>query len=266
MKLFYRSIGTGEPIVILHGLYGSSDNWLTVGKAIALKNRIISLDQRNHGQSPHTASHNYALMSDDLDEFMKSENIQNPIIIGHSMGGKVAMRYCLEHPDKVKGLVVVDISPEEYTERKQSATSHLEEHRKIVNALLAMPLDSLESRNDADTNLSLSIPQTRIRQFLLKNLKRNKDGAFYWALNLDAIQQNLFALMEGINSKGYTYNGPTLFIKGSESDYITEESRNKIQNIFPNAQLRTIQDAGHWVHAEQTSKFVELLQNFLATV
>ncbi|MBN1989978.1 MAG: alpha/beta fold hydrolase [Bacteroidales bacterium] len=266
MKLFYRNIGTGEPIVVLHGLYGSSDNWLTVGKALAENNRVILLDQRNHGQSPHSANHNYALMADDLHTFLASESIINPIIVGHSMGGKVAMRYTLEHPDTVKGLIVVDISPEEYTERKQSAASHLEEHRRIITAMQALPLGQLDARNDADTLLSEAIPQARIRQFLLKNLKRNKDGAFYWGLNLDAIQQNLFTLMEGINSKGYTYNGPVLFVKGGESDYITDDSRNRIENIFPSAQIRTIENAGHWVHAEQTDKFLELVQSFLMRI
>ncbi|HZB15132.1 MAG TPA: alpha/beta fold hydrolase, partial [Chryseolinea sp.] len=177
MKLFFRELGEGEPVVILHGLFGSSDNWLTQAKLFAPHYRVLSVDLRNHGQSPHSDDFDYPSMVSDIHEFIQDQNITDPIIIGHSMGGKTAMNFALAYPDKVSKLIVVDIAPRSYNL----------EHYTIVEGLKAIPLDQLTSRNEADDILSQHVAEADVRQFLLKNLQRKSTGGFSWKINLPVI-------------------------------------------------------------------------------
>ncbi len=265
MKLFFREYGTGEPLIILHGLYGASDNWLSIARELEKNYRVILVDQRNHGQSPHSDDHSYALMVDDLVELFNDLNIEHANIIGHSMGGKVAMLFAIRYPENVKSLVVVDIAPWSYREPGQEEQPWLNEHTKIIASLKSIPIKTITLRAEAEAILSFTIQSDRIRQFLLKNLNREKDGSFTWKLNLEALNNNLPELMEGVvdgNTKIYT---KTLFIKGELSEYIPFNRFDELKDICPNSTLTTINETGHWVHAEKPAEFVACVRKFLDT-
>lgn len=251
MKLFYRELGQGQPIIILHGVFGSSDNWLTQARMLSDQYRVFSLDLRNHGQSPQSEEFDYQVMVEDLHEFISFHHLENPVIVGHSMGGKVVMNYSLAHPDTISKLVVVDIAPRYYNL----------EHYVILDGLNAIPIDSITSRQEADAVLSEYVPETDVRQFLLKNLQRKNEGGFTWKINLPVITKNLPKIGHDLQFDG-TFEKPTLFIYGSRSKYVREEDRPRIKEIFPTAEFESL-DTGHWVQAEKPVEFVELLRNWL---
>lgn len=250
--LFFRKFGDAgnQPLVVLHGLFGSSDNWLTIGKALSEHFEVYLVDQRNHGQSFHDPEHNFDVMAVDLHNFLLSSGISRPIIVGHSMGGKVAMKYALAHANEIEKLVVVDISPRGYRVH----------HDKILDGLKAIDLEKLNSRKEADDILSGYVPELGVRQFLLKSLGRTDEG-FEWKINLDAIDQNIEKIVSEIG--GPPVDLPTLFIKGETSDYIKDIDLPLIKGLFPWSEVMTIKNAGHWVHAEQPDVFLKTLQNFL---
>ena len=252
MKLFFRELGQGKPIIILHGLFGSSDNWLTQAKLLAPHYKIFSVDQRNHGQSPHSDDFDYASMVGDLNEFIQDQKISDPVIIGHSMGGKTAMNFALAHPDEISKLIVVDISPRVYNL----------EHYTIVEGLKAIPIDKLSSRNEADDVLSQFVPEPDVRQFLLKNLQRKNTGGFSWKINLPVIANKLSNVGVDLQFSGQ-YDKPTLFIRGAKSKYVRDEDWERITEIFPTAQLETM-NTGHWVQAEKPQEFAELVMQWLS--
>lgn len=256
MKLFYRQTGeTGPAIVILHGVFGSSDNWLTISKSIAAKGyRVFALDQRNHGQSPRGDEHDYLNMASDLHEFLVDHQLTDPILVGHSMGGKAVMQYAMLYPGTYQKLVVVDIAPKFYPVH----------HADLVRGMKAIDLASIKSRTEADEALSRYEPILTVRQFLLKNLYRNEEGQFAWRLNLPVIEQELHGIGEELTNPRVV-NEPTLFMRGSESPYILDEDIPTIKRIFPNAQIETIQGAGHWVQAQKPDEFVEVLLNFITS-
>ncbi len=251
MKLYFRTLGSGAPIVIMHGVFGTSDNWITVSKELAKTNHVYLLDLRNHGQSPHSDLFNYAEMAKDLDEFLTDNHLQKPIIIGHSMGGKVAMRYAKDFKNIGK-LIVVDISPRFYPRH----------HETILEGLNAMPLEELQSRQQADDLLAAYIPELGVRQFLLKNLYRNEEGKFDWRLNLKVITDQIDIVGEPL-WEDTRIDAPTLFIRGRNSNYILENDETLIKKIFSNVSIETIADAGHWVQAEQPMKFSEVVGRFI---
>lgn len=254
MKLFFRQVGeTGPAIVILHGIFGSSDNWLTISKTIAARGyRVFSLDQRNHGQSPRANEQTYGHMAADLHDFLTDQALDNPILVGHSMGGKTVMQYAMSYPDTFDKLVIVDIAPKFYPIH----------HAQLIRGLKAIDLTALTSRNEADAILSQYEPLASVRQFLLKNLYRNEQGQFAWRLNLPVIEQELDGIGgELINPR--TVTEPTLFIRGSESHYILDSDLPTINRIFPNVRVETIQGASHWVQAEKPVEFVNVLMAFL---
>lgn len=254
MKLNYKHYGSGQAVIILHGVFGLSDNWVTIGRKIAEKFSVYILDQRNHGKSPHSATFNYFAMSDDLLEFIRTHELEKPILIGHSMGGKVAMTFALEHPEMVDKLVVVDISPRKYPGRNV--------HFEMIEAMMAVDFDKVETREEVEEQLKASIPSHRIRLFVMKNLYRKTRHTFDWRLNLPAISANMDFIFDGVESSD-TFNGPTLFVKGGKSDYIIEEDTPLIHKMFPNAEIETIEDASHWVHAEQPDELCALFSRFL---
>jgi esterase len=251
MKLFYRELGAGRPLIILHGLFGMSDNWISIAKVLGESYKVYLLDQRNHGQSPWDDEFNYGVMANDLKEFIETHNIENPIIIGHSMGGKVSMEFAVNNPDSWSKLVIVDITPRVYPVH----------HDKILGGLNALDLNKIKSRDEADQQLSNWIPVLGIRQFLLKNLTRGANG-FEWKINIPVIAKNIETIGSAL-SKPLSVVKPVLFVKGKNSDYIMESDEELIKKMFPGAQLETIDNAGHWVHAEQPDKFLETVQNFL---
>ena len=251
MDLFYREVGQGSPIVILHGLFGSSDNWLSIAKVLGESYKVYTVDQRNHGQSPHDDQFDYQAMAIDLKDFLLAHDIHNPIIIGHSMGGKVAMQFAVDNPDMLAQLVVVDIAPKSYPIH----------HDMILKGLDALPLSTIKSRGEADQHLSAYVSEIGTRQFLLKNIARDSTG-FSWKINLPVIKDNIENVGEGLPD-GDLFDKPTLFINGRKSNYIKEDDAPKILQHFPNATLHTIDNAGHWVHAEQPEEFLKTLSAFL---
>lgn len=253
MKLNFKKIGEGEKkIVILHGLFGSLDNWMTHGRFLASEGyEVYLLDQRNHGKSPHETGHDYSLMAQDLEEFLIDHKIDNPYLVGHSMGGKTVMRYAMEHKHNIDKLVVVDIAPKYYPPH----------HGTIIDAFRSVDINELSSRKEAQQSMSTHISDLGVMQFLLKNLDRTPDG-FKWKVNLDEVISNI----ENVGAT-YEFKLPqeveTLFIRGAKSDYILNEDRDLLKTHFPNSNLVTIKDAGHWVHAEQYENFTKVLLHYL---
>lgn len=255
MRLFFRHFGQGAPAIILHGLFGQSDNWLSIGKRLAEHYSVFIPDMRNHGQSAHSSSLSYQAMSDDILEFIDENNIVNPIIIGHSMGGKAAMHFALEHPHLVKKLAVIDISLRKYPERKI--------HTHIVSTMLSLPLDDFTSRQQVEKAIEERIEDQRIRMFILKNLYYKHHGKLAWRLNLDAINNSLDMLFEGVDVPG-TFDKEVLFVRGGKSDYIPEEDEGLIKRSFPKAEIKTISGATHWVHADAPDELFGILAEFLS--
>lgn len=267
MELFFREKGKGEKtIIILHGLYGASDNWLSVSRELENDFRIILADQRNHGKSPHSEEHTYQAMADDLNRLMEKLDIQKAILIGHSMGGKTVMRFCLEHPEKVEKMIVVDIAPKSYASFANYAEVTAN-HKKIIEALASVDPSQFNDRHDIDKALSSSFSDKRLRAFLMKNVKRKKNGNYYWQLNLEALKNNMPEIMDGFSnlSKNDSEKMPeTVFIKGEKSPYIKEDDTIFINNFFPGSQIVTIPEAGHWMHAEKPELFIKTIRYFLA--
>lgn len=252
MNLFFKELGEGEPLIVLHGLFGSSDNWFTLSKRFADTHKTYLLDLRNHGNSFHHEDFSYPVMAEDVIRFIKEKDLKNPTILGHSMGGKVAMTIALNNPEIVKNLIIADISPATYSKR----------HDKVVEALSSLDLTSIKTRQQADQHLSQFIPQPGERQFLLKNLDRNKEGGFSWKINLEVIERNIDKVGDGMDSS-LTYPKPTLFIKGGKSPYINDNDLPLIKKLFPASTIQTIEESGHWVHAQYPEEFYNIVMDFL---
>ncbi|MBN2637716.1 MAG: alpha/beta fold hydrolase [Bacteroidales bacterium] len=257
MELFFRKYGDpgSYPLIILHGLFGLSDNWVTYARRIAMEGfEVYVIDQRNHGQSPHSPVFNYLTLTSDLTDFIEDHEIKNPILLGHSMGGKVAMRYTLENPDLVKRLIVVDIGIKAYPPRQQ--------HIEIIKAMRQINLANAKSRHDVEHQLEPLIPQIRIRQFVLKNIYRDENNNFRWRLNVEGIEPNLNDMMDSIDFD-QTYDRPTLFIRGGASDYILPLDYGDLRKNFPHAEIITIEGASHWVHVEAWERFYQITFGFM---
>lgn len=252
MTLNYKEFGQGDPIIILHGLFGTLDNWQTIGKKLAEHFSVYLIDQRNHGRSPHHPAFNYSLMAEDLKTFMESQWMYKAHIIGHSMGGKTAMQFAMDYPDMVDRLVVVDIGPKAYEGG----------HQTIFEALNHLDLTTLDNRKTADSELATRIEEFGVRQFLLKNLRREKAGGYQWKMNLDAIQKNYPAILSAIPLTD-TFEAESLFIRGGLSKYIEDEDWPNILTYFPNAHLKTVEQSGHWVHAEAPEELLKMVLDFL---
>ena len=263
MNLFYRKFGRGCPLVILHGLYGSSDNWVSFARSLSGHFKVYIPDQRNHGQSPNHSHHTYEDLSVDLSEFIHEHAIAKPVLIGHSMGGKTAMFFASKFPELIRALVVIDISPRRYNEDDEENPRFLK-HRDILRILSELPVEKFENRDDADKALLKYIRVDRIRHFLLKNLTRDEKGHFIWKLNLPALISNLDNIMTGVDKgKSLSDDCPVLFVKGELSDYITESDVYLIKTIFPKAEIKIIDGAGHWVHAEKPQELFNTIYEFL---
>jgi esterase len=252
-QLFYRELGkeNSQSLIILHGLFGSSDNWLTLGKRFAQYFHVFIIDQRNHGQSFQSKDFNYKLMADDLVDFFIEKKLNSAHILGHSMGGKTAMEFAINNAQLVDRLIIGDIGPKAYAPH----------HQTILKGLFSINLLTLQSRKEADEILSNFIPEIGTRQFLLKNLTR-KSGGFEWKINLDGIAKNIEEVGQGINQNSH-FSGPCLFIRGGNSDYILDGDFNQIHSIFKNSKIETISNTGHWLHAEQPEQFLTLSMEFL---
>ncbi|MFZ9942455.1 MAG: alpha/beta fold hydrolase [Bacteroidia bacterium] len=254
MKLFHRNLGTEGPwVMILHGLFGSSDNWLTIGKALAENGyRVALTDLRNHGLSPHDDRFDLVSMAEDVNTLITNEGMHHPILIGHSLGGKVAMRYACQFPDQLSAMVVLDIAPKSYALR----------HHDIVQALLEVSQQPMTSRKMVDEQLSPMVPDFSVRQWLMKSLYWKEKDRLDWRFNLPVIAQSLGQAVA--NSQcDIPINLPTLFLRGENSNYIEETDFAAIQKSFSNATIETIANAGHWLHADQPNATLEAIVAFL---
>ena len=254
MKLHFRSLGQGPALIILHGLFGSSDNWQTLAKRFAEHYTVYLVDQRNHGRSPHSEEFSYELLATDLRNFMLEHNLDSAIILGHSMGGKTAMKFALTHPDMVSKLIVADIAPKAYPPH----------HDEILDTLKAVDITTATSRSEIETQVARTNPEESTRLFLLKNLYRKEDNSFAWRVNLLSLDKNMPNVLAEIHA-GNPYTGPTLFIRGGKSRYIKPEDYVAIEHLFPNVEIETIEEAGHWLHAEAPDEFYDLVTRFLET-
>ncbi len=253
MKLFFRKTGEGQPILILHGVFGSSDNWFSISKMFAEKGfAVYALDARNHGQSPRSEEFSYELMAADLNEFITEHQLEKPVIIGHSMGGKTVMHFAMSYPERFSKLVIVDIAPKFYP-------AH---HSHIIQGLTSIDLENLKNRNDAEAQLAKYVSNVGERQFLLKNLYRTESGTFDWRINLPVLSREIYQIGGDFTDTKSVFE-PALFLRGSESGYIFDEDIPSIQTIFPNAIIVTIDGAGHWIQAEKPTEFVAAVVDFV---
>jgi esterase len=252
MRLNFQARGNGPALIILHGFLGSLDNWRTAGQRLGARFRVITLDLRNHGHSPHDPVMNYPAMAEDIHEFLDQENIASAHFLGHSMGGKVAMQFATTRPQSVDKLIVVDIAPKSYPAS----------HQSTLATLRNLDLRSFKSFGEIDAALVPHITSAGIREFLMKNLSRQQDAGFRWRIDLEAITRNYVELTKSIVPQ-HTFAKPVCFIRGGRSDYLEDEDWPPIKKCFPQATLVTIAHAGHWVHVDAAEEFLKAVTEFL---
>lgn len=255
MKLSFHKLGYGgKSLFILHGLFGSSDNWQTIGKQFGGNFTVYFIDERNHGHSPHSPEHNYKLMSEDLMELIVDEKLEKVMLLGHSMGGKTAMYFAVTHPEKVEKMVVVDIGPKKYPITNQD----------IIDALEKVDFSEVKTRKGVEGIISQDLKDPVIIQFILKNLYWNDNQTLAWRFNLEALKANLASVAEATPIPAMPLQMPVLFVKGGKSDYMFNADNKLINEMFSNAKIVTIPEAGHWVHADKPVEFFNIVNTFLA--
>lgn len=254
MKLAYRKYGSGQPLLILHGLFGQSDNWNTLAKRFSENNfEVYTIDQRNHGLSPHSDEWNFDAMASDIREFIDEHQLEYPVLMGHSMGGKAAMTFALNYDGILDKLIVSDIAPTQYP-------AH---HNEVIKALQAVDFNQTKTRKEVEQILLEYIADYGTRQFLLKNIywEDSKNERMNWRFNLSVIAQKYEEIMIEVVDK--TSNVNTLFVRGEKSSYISEEDRGGIEKRFPHYKLVTVPGSGHWIHAEKPDLFYNEIMNFI---
>ncbi|XP_019616955.1 PREDICTED: protein ABHD11-like [Branchiostoma belcheri] len=256
-----RPDGNSSPLVILHGLFGSKQNWHSISRLLTRKvdRKIIAIDIRNHGESEHTDVMDYPSMAADVAATMKEEGVERGILIGHSMGGKIAMTLALQQAELVEKLIVVDTTPT--TSAGKQVFPKIIEGMKNVKFHTEWTLS--KTRSEADKTLLKTIPDLGVRQFILTNLVEDDNGWFSWRVNIDAIEKNLEQIWSFPQFKHVSYHGDTLFLGGSKSPYISESSYPEIKRLFPKALVTHIEDSGHWVHSEKPKEFMEAVTDFI---
>ncbi len=255
IKLNYKVFGEGEPVVILHGLFGMLDNWQTFARQLSKDYMVYIVDQRDHGKSPHTDEFNYTLLADDLRAFCDDQWLHNARFIGHSMGGRTCMHFAMQYPDIVDQMVIVDMGVKTYTGG----------HQDIIAALQSVPIEQIRSRSEVDHILQATIADQGVRLFLMKNLSRNKEGGYRWKMNLDLLAREYPTIMRGLD-RGSQSEVDIQFVKGAKSDYIVNDDYHDIKSIFPKATIQTIDNAGHWIHAEQPKALLELILKYFGSL
>jgi len=253
MKLHSKIYGDkGQDLIVIHGLFGMGDNWNSLGKQFSKYCKVHLIDLRNHGRSPHSADFNYEVMCEDILEFMEDNDISDPIILGHSLGGKVAMKFAFTHPDKIKKLIVADISPRKY---------NTDFHQNLLRNLYKLPLEDFDKREEIDEVLSSIYEDKGMRLFLLKNLYRNENKEFAWRFNIEVLLEKVSNIQEADFIEGVC-NIPTHFLRGGNSDYINSTDELIINKHFSDFSIANIDGAGHWLHAEKPEQFYNEVMGF----
>jgi esterase len=251
MKLHHRILGEGQPLVILHGLFGYSDNWQTHAKKLAEYYQVILVDQRNHGHSDWSEAFTYDLLANDLKGLFDELSLEKVLLLGHSMGGKTAIRFAQLYPDYLEKLIVVDIGLKTYP-------AH---HDSILKGLESIDLEVINSRTDAEDKMSEFISSYGVRQFLLKNLYWIEKGKLAWRMNIPVLKREMHQILGSLPDTEVLL--PTLFIRGMMSDYILDEDINDLESVFADMQLISVEKAGHWIHAEAPDEFLDSVLTFL---
>jgi len=253
MKLHSKIYGDkGQDLIVIHGLFGMGDNWNSLGKQFSKYCKVHLIDLRNHGRSPHSADFNYEVMCEDILEYMEDNDISNPIILGHSLGGKLAMKFAFTHPDKIEKLIVADISPRKY---------NTDFHQNLLRTLYKLPLEDFDKREEIDQVLSSIYEDKGMRLFLLKNLYRNENKEFAWRFNIEVLLEKVSNIQEADFIEGVC-NIPTHFLRGGNSDYISSTDELIISKHFSDFSIATIHGAGHWLHAEKPEQFYNEVMGF----
>lgn len=253
MELFYRQYGEGRPVIILHGLFGMSDNWATFSKQLTKERfSVYTPDLRNHGNSPHSDIFNYEVLSDDLYEFIQQKNIRKPFLIGHSLGGKVIMNFALKFPGVAEKIIVIDMGIRKYGLHNED----------ILNAMIDCNISAKKTRTEIEETLSVHIHEKKVVQLLMKNVQRNNDNTVAWKLNLEAIKNNFSKIFIGVESVVKS-DVPALFIAAENSDYISENDMPSIKEIFPAATYARIPGSSHWVHADKPDELLHTVIDFI---
>jgi len=258
VKLFSRDLGGSgrPPLIVLHGLLGSSRNWLSAGAALGEHWHVHGLDQRNHGQSPHTGDMNYELLVGDVLAWMDQQGLDAVDLMGHSMGGKVAMVLACRHPQRVRRLMVVDIAPRSYRS---------EEARAEFVAMHALNPAGLKSRTEAEQQMEALVPSWAMRKFLTTNLERAAGGGFRWVINLPVIADALPALEDNPITAVDDFDGPSLFVVGGKSRYVTADDHLGIRKHFPSSTLHVMPESGHNPHMQSRDAFVQVVADWAAS-
>lgn len=255
MRLHFRVQGEGRPLIILHGFLGSLDNWQVMSNRLARDYKVYSVDLRNHGRSPHSEVMNYPVMAQDVHDLIAEQALAAPSVLGHSMGGKVAMQLAGQYSNDIERLIVVDIAPKSYPPA----------HRPTLQAMHNLNLRAYKSFGEVGAALAAAIPDPAVRQFIVKNLCRDAAGNFQWRLGLDQIIQNYGALTEAILVEK-PFTKPAYFVRGGLSDFVRDNDMESIRIVFPRSEFETIPNAGHWVHIDAADAFYLAVKNFLSAI
>lgn len=251
VDLHYQKRGSGPALVVLHGLFGESGNWRDVAERLARHFTVITPDLRNHGDSPHADEFHDTVWVEDLDRLLAREKLPSALLLGHSLGGKVAMQFALIYPERIPRLIIVDIAPKTYPPM----------HLHVFQAMMGVDPSQFKSRTEVGEAMAPLIPGPTTRMFLLKNLATDKEGRLRWKINLKSLLDNYPRLNDPL--KGPPFTKPTLVIRGEKSPYVQEADYPLFQKHFPTAQFITIAGAGHWPHTEKPEEFTQLVINFL---
>jgi len=261
MELFYRifeaecnTAEAKEDLLIIHGLFGMSDNWIMLAKEFAKDRRVIIPDLRNHGRSPHSKSFTMDLLIEDILNLLTKEESVSPILLGHSLGGRIAAKLAFSHPEIVSKLIIADMNLGEIKLRP--------EHQSLFLLMKTYSLSNMKSIGEIDSFLKQYVNSERIRMFILKNIRKNKDGIFDWKLNFPVLMEAFDGLMPQIKDTEY-YDKATLILRGGKSDYVTNEHYDFMKKHFSNIELKTIEGASHWLHADQPAEFVKIIKTFI---
>ncbi|MCB0757711.1 MAG: alpha/beta fold hydrolase [Flavobacteriales bacterium] len=250
VDLFHRREGAGTPVVILHGLFGSGDNFGSIGRTLSAEFDMVLVDERDHGRSPHTDRITYPLMAGDVHALVTKLGLKDIILVGHSMGGKTAMTFAQRWPELLKHLVVIDIGPREYP---------IGDHAPIIEALSSSDPASMGSRKEMEAHLSSHIPEPGVVQFLMKSLYWEKPDRLGWRFNVPVLKRDMNDILAGMDPE--VVRVPTLFIRGGKSGYITREDLPQLKEQFPNSRVETIAFAGHWVHAQAPDEVMDFIRS-----
>ncbi len=261
MKLFFREYGRGEPLIIVHGLFGMSDNWISVAKKLASDFKVYLPDMRNHGQSPHSQIHTYKAIGEDIVEFMTDNNINKAHFVGHSMGGKTVLQFAKNHFGKILSMTIVDISPKAYFP-SEAFLMQAVNHKLLLEKIRKINLNSFKNRKELTDYLQNKFVNYFQLQLILKNIK-TENKKFVWKINTDALYNHLTEMRREVKPTAEMQQIKTLFIFGANSPYFSNEDQIYINENLPQAEIKIIDDAGHLIHIEKQQAFIKVISHFL---